>query len=74
MPPVDQLEADITAAAVRALRKRAEAISKRAAPGVVVLDGYRRPVVVITSETAASLKIAKDFDRIAAEIETETRP
>jgi hypothetical protein len=50
--PHDQLEADITAAAVRALRRRAEAIRKRASVGVSVLDGYRRPTILVTSESA----------------------
>jgi hypothetical protein len=66
----DALESAITAAAVRALRHRAEAIRKRAAVGVIVLDGYRRPVIVVTSEAATAIKIAKSFDDIAVEIES----
>ena len=37
--PLDPLEAAITAAAATALRRRAEAIRKRAADGVTALDG-----------------------------------
>jgi len=36
---------------VRALRRRAEAIRKKAAPGVTVLDGCK-PVVVVDSKSA----------------------
>jgi hypothetical protein len=50
--PLD-LEADITAAAVRALRRRAEAIRKRASD---------------TSESAVSLRIAKSWDAIADDL------
>jgi len=69
--PVDPLESAVLAGAVRALRRRAEAIRKRAAPGVTRLD--RPPVVIVTSESATSYKIAKDFDAIADAIESGMR-
>jgi hypothetical protein len=68
------LEVAITAAAVRALRHRAEAIRKRASVGVTVLDrGRQRSVIQITSESATSLKIAKSFADIADERRASTR-
>jgi hypothetical protein len=67
--PVDPLEADVLSGAIRALRNRAAAIRKRAAPGVTRLD--RPPGVIVTSESATALRIAKDFDAIAAELEAE---
>jgi hypothetical protein len=67
----DQFEAAITSAAVRALRKRAEALRKGASVGIAVLD--RRPVVlVITSESATALRIAKSWDTIASDLEAES--
>jgi hypothetical protein len=60
----DPFEAAIAEAAIRALRRRANAIRQRAAPGVTVLD-RRPPVRILTSESATALRIAKDFDRIA---------
>jgi len=66
---VDQLEAEILTGAVRALHRRAAAIRQRAALGVTRLD--RPPVVIVTSESATALRIARDFDEIAAQIEAE---
>jgi len=65
----DPLEAAMTAAVISVLRRRAAAIRERAAPGVTRLD--RPPVVIITSESETALRIAKDFDAIAAELEAE---
>jgi hypothetical protein len=65
----DALEADILAGAVRALRRRAALLRKKAASGVTVVDGYRRPVLIVTSESAHAFKIAKSFDEIAADLE-----
>ena len=68
--PRDDLEAAITAAAVRALRKRAAALRQRAADGVPVLD--RDPVVlVVESKAAHAFRIAHNWDLIAAELERE---
>jgi len=69
--PFDPLEMAIVAAAARALRRRAEAIRKRAAPGVTALDGYQPLVFVVTSEAAHALRIARDWDSMAAELERE---
>jgi hypothetical protein len=66
----DPLEAEIVTGAIRALRRRAEAIRERATPGVTILD-RRPPVRIITSESATALRIAKDFDAIADAIEAE---
>jgi hypothetical protein len=65
----DPFEAAIAEAAIRALRRRANAIRQRAAPGVTRLD--RPPVVIITSESATALRIAKDFEAIADSLEAE---
>jgi hypothetical protein len=70
--PLDPLEHAITIAATRALRARAAVLRKRAAGGVTVVNcGDRPPVVVVASESAHALKIARDFDRIAAALEAE---
>ncbi len=69
--PLDPLEAAVRAGAINALRRRAEAIRKLAAPGISALDGYRPAVVVITSESATALKIARSWDAIAAKLEAE---
>jgi hypothetical protein len=68
--PVDPLELAISVAVTRALRRRAEAIRKRAAP-VVVLDGYRPAVRILESKAAHLHRIARDLDAIAAELEAE---
>lgn len=68
MSAPDPFERAITAAAVLALRRRAKSIRNRASVGVTVLD-RSPPVMVITSESATALRIAKSFDLIAAEIE-----
>jgi hypothetical protein len=66
--PLDPLEAAIRAAAARALRRRADAIRKRAAVGVTVLD-RSPPVLVVTSESATALRIARDFSDLAGDLE-----
>jgi hypothetical protein len=68
--PVDPLEVDIPAGAVRALRRQAEAIRQRAAPGVTVLD-RSPPVRILESKAAHLCRIARDLDLIADEIEAE---
>ena len=69
---IDPLELAITGAVTKALRRRADAIRKRASPGITVLD--RGPVVIIiTSESATSLKIAKAFDEIGNDLEADDR-
>jgi hypothetical protein len=66
--PVDPFETAVLAGAINALRRRAAAIRARASVGVTVLD-RRPPVRIVTSESACALRIAKDFDAIADEIE-----
>ncbi len=68
---LDPIEAVIVAGAVQALRRRAQAIRKRASSGVTVFDGYRPVVVVLTSESAHAYRTARDFDSIASELEAE---
>ena len=72
--PHDQLEAAITGAVTRELRRRADLLRRKSAPGVTVLDGYRRPTIIVTSESAVSLRIAKSWDVIADDIEATTAP
>jgi hypothetical protein len=67
--PVDPFESAMLSGAIRALRRRANAIRQRAAPGVTRLD--RPPVVIVTSESAHALRIAKDFEAIADSLESE---
>jgi hypothetical protein len=63
-------EAAIRDGAVKALRRRAALLQQAAALGVDVLDqGHRPPVRAIASEAALALRIARDWDRIADEIE-----
>jgi len=68
--PRDPLEADMVGGAVRALRGRADALRKRAAPGGTGLD-REPPVIIVASEAPHSLKIARDLDRIADALEAE---
>jgi hypothetical protein len=63
----DPLEAAFVAGAARALRRRATMLRSKAAPGVTVQDS----IVTIASESAHALRIARDFEEIAAEIERE---
>ena len=66
----DPLESALVAGAIVALRNRAAKLRARASGGVTVLD--RRPVVlVITSESATALRIAKSWDAIARDLESE---
>ncbi len=79
----DLLEQETVDGAVAALRRRAVLLRKKAASGVTVLDRVpavgvtildRSPaLIVIVSESAHAMRIAKEFDRIAAEIEAEAR-
>jgi hypothetical protein len=69
----DALEADILAA-VKALRRRADLLRKKAAPGVSALDGYRRATIGVTSESAVTLRIATSLDAIAADLEAGCPP
>jgi hypothetical protein len=63
-PIQNSLELVFRRGAVRVLRRRAEALH-----GVTVLD--RTPVVVVESESAHILRMARDWDRIASELEAE---
>lgn len=66
----DPLERAVPAGAVRALRRQADAVRKRASVGVVVLD--RRPPVIIVDLKAAHLyRIARDLDRVGSDLEAE---
>ncbi len=67
----DPLEAAFLAGTISALRRRAEALRQRAQPGVTALDGYQPIVIVVASESATAIKIAKDFERIADELASE---
>ena len=70
MTAPDSLEHAIVAGAVGALRGRADLLRQRAAADVDVLD--RVPVVlVVASEAVHALRAARDWDRIAAELEAE---
>jgi hypothetical protein len=65
---IDPLESALVAGAITALRNRAVALRKRATIGVTVLD--RRPVVlVVTSEAAHALRVARDWEAVANEME-----
>jgi hypothetical protein len=68
---VDPLEAEIVTGAIRALRRRAEAIRARASANITIID--RPPVRILTSESATALRIAKDFDRIADDLAEAAR-
>jgi len=54
--------------AVRALRRRAEAIRKKAALGVTSLDGYQPVVLVVDSKAAHLFRIARDWSAIADDL------
>jgi hypothetical protein len=68
----DAFERAILAGSIRALRGRAAALRARASVGVTLVDrGRQRPVIVITSEAATSLRISKSWDAIADTLEAE---
>ena len=73
-PEADPLEPAFLEAAVRALRRRVEALRKLAAPGVTTLDGYNPIVLVTTSESAHAIKRATALDRVADDLEAEGAP
>jgi hypothetical protein len=64
----DDLATAFLAGAVAALRKRGAVLRRKAAPGVTVLDSI---VTIIASESAISLRLARDFENLAAELERE---
>jgi hypothetical protein len=67
--PADPLESAMLTGAINALRRRAELIRQRAAPGITIL--LDRKTRVVTSESAHALRIAESFDEIAHELESE---
>jgi hypothetical protein len=70
IPDSPSLELAFRHGAVRVLRRRAEALRKRASDGVIALD-CTPAVIVLESESAHALRIARDWDRIASELEAE---
>lgn len=64
----DPIEAAIIAAAVAALRKRAEAQRKLATDGSALIDGHGTEVVVHSPESALAARLASDLDAIADKI------
>jgi hypothetical protein len=70
LSPVDELEAAFTEGSIRALRRRAEVIRKRASVNVNVLD-RSPPIIIVASDSAHAFKIARDWDRVAAALEAE---
>jgi hypothetical protein len=65
------LEAEILAAAVRVLRRRAGAQQKKASELIAVVAVRGKPVTIIPSEARPSLRIAADWGSIADELEAE---
>lgn len=65
----DEIEKAVTDAVATMLRRRARLLRARASVGVRVVDGYRRPVVVRSGESAAAFRIARDFDAIGDEVD-----
>ncbi len=64
----DPLEAVFLAAAARALRRRARVLLDKAAPGIATTEAG---VAIVESKAAHALRIARDWDAIAAELESE---
>jgi hypothetical protein len=68
------LEAEILAAAVRVLRRRAAAQQKKAGELIAVVAVRGEPVTIIPSEARPPLRMAADWRAIAEELEAEGVP
>ncbi len=69
----DPLHQAIATGTVRALRKRADLVRRRASEGVTIID-HDPPVVAISSEAATLFRIAKHIDALAAAVEEAEAP
>jgi hypothetical protein len=66
----DTVESAITAAAIAALHRRADAIRRRNAARITVVEvnGRSKPTIIIPSEIRPSMGAAALFDQIAYEL------
>jgi hypothetical protein len=64
----NELDAAAISGAVAALEKRAKALREKAALGVSVVTGEFGEATVVSSEAAAALKLAGDFEEIARDL------
>jgi hypothetical protein len=65
----DELESEITAGAVRALRSKARSRREHAARGITFTECRCRPLTIVASESRAALNVADDWDSIADDLE-----
>jgi hypothetical protein len=72
-PFADSFEQSIAAGIAAALRKRAAVQREKAADLITVIDCRGSPVTVVPSEARGPMRIAADWDAIAAELEAEGR-
>ncbi len=65
----DQLECAIVVGAVSALDRRVAALRARANLGITLVDSEHGRATIISSEAAEALKLARDFEEIARDLE-----
>jgi hypothetical protein len=68
---LDDLESAITGAAVRALRRKAQAQRIRAADGSVIIGEAHNRATLLSPEARVALGLAANFDEIAGMLEME---
>ena len=64
----DELDIATISGAIAALEKRAAALREQAALGISVVVGEHGPTTIISSEAAAALRLADDFEEIAHDL------
>ena len=72
MNPPDEPEGALVAGAIAALEKRAAALRKQAALGISEVEGEHGPATIVSSEAAAALRLAGDFEEIARDLKANS--
>jgi hypothetical protein len=65
---INELETAIVAGAISALDRRAGALHAKADLGITVVASEHGPATIISSEAAAALRLAGDFEEIAGDL------
>jgi hypothetical protein len=63
----------LVAGAVVALDRRAAALRAKAELGITVVESEHGPATIVSSEAAAALRLARDFEEIADDLRREPR-
>jgi hypothetical protein len=69
--PPDDLEDAFVAGAIAALDKRVAALRARASIGITIVDSEHGSATIISSEAAAVLRLAGDFEEIVRDLRGE---